>query len=221
MQSSRDFPGGQDASGPETSGWIPGSRLLGSCGVALLVSVAVLVVALERGLPLLGGAALYLLLAIESDLRIRRIPNWLNLSAFVVFLGLAGATAGAAGLILAALGALGGFLLGFPLFALGALGAGDAKGLIVLGAALGLPALPALCFWIFLSGAVFSIALLAKGGELAAFLSRWGETLHHLLVFRRWVHTPAPVGTVAASGIPFAICMGVGCGAQALWGLPW
>jgi len=93
-------------------------------------------------------------LAAIIDVRSRRIPNWLSLSAFVAGLVLH-AAGGRAGLITALFGSGLALLIYVPLFAVQALGAGDVKLMAALGAILG----PAAWFWVFLATCLVGGAL--------------------------------------------------------------
>jgi prepilin peptidase CpaA len=78
-----------------------------------------------------------LAVAVVTDLRAHRIPNWLSLFGFAAGLGLQTWFGGAGGILQAALGA-GVGLLGFmPLYVLRAMGAGDVKLLMAIGSILG------------------------------------------------------------------------------------
>jgi prepilin peptidase CpaA len=105
----------------------------------------------------------------------------------------------------------------FLLYSVGVLGAGDAKGIAVLGALYGPLAVPGLYMWMILSGGVLSITLLVAKGELRSFLGRWAEMVKALLFSGRFVHTRPEAGSAAAGGIPFAVCMALGSIAQPLW----
>src|SRR5947209_11249935 len=83
----------------------------------------------------MAGVAAY------TDLRSRRIPNWLTLSAAVIGLGLNLALGGAAGGLTAVLGLGLGLAMLLPFYLLRAVGAGDVKLLAALGALLGPTAL--------------------------------------------------------------------------------
>ncbi len=78
-----------------------------------------------------------LLLATCVDILSRRIPNRLLIPALAVALILGAATAGLAGVVMAASGLGVGLALLLPFYALGAMGAGDVKLLGVAGAFLG------------------------------------------------------------------------------------
>ncbi|MGH9582928.1 MAG: A24 family peptidase [Bryobacteraceae bacterium] len=81
-------------------------------------------------LVLAAAAGLY-------DLRFRRIPNWLNLSGAVLGIGLNVLLAGRYGAVESLLGILCAFAVYTPLFLLRAMGAGDVKLMIAVGAIAG------------------------------------------------------------------------------------
>jgi prepilin peptidase CpaA len=72
-----------------------------------------------------------------SDLRSRRIPNWLVLAGLLLGIGLNTFLYGTAGLWIALKGAGLALAIYFPLFALRAMGAGDAKLMVAVGAIVG------------------------------------------------------------------------------------
>jgi prepilin peptidase CpaA len=172
-------------------------------------------------LPVFGWAAAFLFFAVASDVRFHRIPNWLTLPALLAALlasPWAGATSGP-------IEALAGSALGFALlvgpYALGGMGAGDVKALMVLGAWLGPEAVFGAAAWAVIAGGVFGLVMLALRGELALYLNRWGRMLLPMLSFRRISYEPPAVGSIAAGGIPFAAAIAVGLAAQWYGGSPW
>lgn len=171
--------------------------------------------------PTFAWVAAFLFMAVESDVRSLRIPNWLNLAGLAVAFAHAGVLSGWAGIGSAALGAGAALAVLFPAFAIRALGAGDVKALMVLGAALGAAALPALLWWSVLSGGAMGLCLIvARGGGLD-IARRWGTSLRTLFFTRQWVYLPPAAGSAAATGLPFAFAIGLGTAAQQLWGAPW
>src|SRR5258708_19564438 len=112
--------------------------------------------------PLLASG---LAVAVVTDVRTRRIPNWLTGSLAVAGLGLAFAggplTPGQA-----ALGLVAGLLLMMPSHLIGATGAGDVKLMAAIGALLG----PGLVLRAFLftavAGGVLAVAVAARRGRL-------------------------------------------------------
>jgi prepilin peptidase CpaA len=100
------------------------------------------------------------------DLKYRRVPNWLVLAGLVLGMGLNTALFGLPGLWLALKGMGLGLLIYFPLYALRAMGAGDAKLMAAVGSIVG----PANWFVIFLItgilGGVVAIVTLVSRSRL-------------------------------------------------------
>ncbi|HET6303961.1 MAG TPA: A24 family peptidase, partial [Myxococcota bacterium] len=118
-----------------------------SLGVALLVAAGFFSTAEEGPLPALTWAAAFLFLAVESDVRRLRIPNWLTFPAFFGALAIGFASAGPAGLGRATAGGAVAFGVLLVPYALGWLGAGDVKAAMVLGALFGREAFLPMFFW--------------------------------------------------------------------------
>ena len=195
----------------------PQMSSLHSVLIASLIFAGLLAAAYWVRLPSLAGAAFYLFFAVQCDLRTSRIPNWLNASGLLAALMLALSLGGGVALAAAILGAILALVPAFLLYSVGVLGAGDAKGIAVLGALYGPLEVPGLYMWMILSGGVLSIILLVAKGELRSFLGRWVEMVKALLFSGRLVHMRPEAGSAAAGGIPFAVCMAVGSIAQPLW----
>lgn len=116
-------------------------------------------------LPL--GAAVAL--AAHSDLRKRRVPNWLTLSLAAT--GVLAAAVRPDLSVSQSLAGLGiGLLIPFVLFALGMLGAGDAKLLAAIGAWMGPQGVLWVLLFTALAGAALSLGLAAWQGRLRVLL---------------------------------------------------
>src|SRR5260221_8538834 len=87
-------------------------------------------------MPIRVTLSLVVLIAAVTDLRSRRIPNWLTLPALPI--GIMAQALYGDGLWQGLLGALGGFVALFALFAVGAGGAGDVKLFTVVGSFVGI-----------------------------------------------------------------------------------
>lgn len=191
-----------------------------SLGVALLVTAGFLSTAEEGPLPALAWAAAFLFLAVESDVRRLRIPNWLTFPGFFGALALGFASAGPAGLGRATAGAAVAFGVLLVPYALGWLGAGDVKAAMVLGALFGREAFLPMFFWMVLVGGCLAIALVVAKGGLRDLLQRWLESAKHTVLLRRPTYFgPAP-GSPAAAGLPFALAMGLGATVYQILGAP-
>jgi prepilin peptidase CpaA len=110
------------------------------------------------------------LVAGASDIRSRRIPNWLTLAGICAGLALHTATAGFAGFKLSAAGMLLGFGAYLALYCLRAMGAGDVKLMAAVGAIVG----PAGWISVFVATAI-AAGLLSLG--LVIIKRRLRETL--------------------------------------------
>ncbi len=118
------------------------------------------------------------------DLRARRIPNWLVLAGLsaalagrFAMLGVDGLWAGVNGFGLA-------LAIYFPLFALRAMGAGDAKLMAALGAALGAANWLVLFFVTAFAGAAVAIVVVLAKGRLGQTLRNVGFILGELARLR-------------------------------------
>jgi prepilin peptidase CpaA len=190
-------------------------------GAAAIVAGVGLLLAGE-GMPPLHrmGTAAFLSLVVFEDVRRMRIPNALTFPALLLALAAAAVSGGAVALAGAALAASAALVLGIGPYALGWLGAGDVKALVVLGALVGMTALLPLLFSVIIAGGVMALAHLALRGELAGLLTRWWLSLQTTLVTRRLCYfSPAP-GSAAAAGLPFGVAMACGAIAFSLWGAP-
>lgn len=109
------------------------------------------------------GAGVLALIAVAAcyfDVAQRRLPNWLCLAAFLAGLAFTGLTGGPIDLGLAALHAVAALLVGMALFALGAIGGGDAKFYAALAAWFPLALAPVLLLSVSLCGLVLVVVWL-------------------------------------------------------------
>ena len=171
-------------------------------------------------LPILGWAAAFLFLAVERDVHCQRIPNWLTFPTCAAALVYGAWSGGADGALSALLGAGAGFaLLALP-YALGALGAGDVKAAMALGALFG----PSDAFHIVLLaigfGGAFALLRLALAGGLPELGQRWLASLATSLATRRLFYLPPAPDAAAARGIPFAVAIALAVAAHQLLEIP-
>lgn len=111
----------------------------------------------------LGAGVLALIAAVACylDITQRRLPNWLCGGAFLAGLVFTGLTGGPIDLGLAALHAVAALLVGMALYALGAIGAGDAKFYAALAAWFSLWLAPVLLLSVSLCGLVLVVVWFA------------------------------------------------------------
>lgn len=189
--------------------------------VAALVVAGFVFSSSQTPLPALPWAAAFLFFAIQQDVRSLRIPNWLTLPALALALALGGVTGGLAGFGTALAGAGLALAILFVPFACNALGAGDVKAGMVLGALWGVEAFLPAFWWMVVAGGVLALVLVAASGGLPDLLSRWARSAKYSLYLRKIVYFQPGEQTAAAGGLPFAVAMGLGGVAQQLWGTPW
>jgi prepilin peptidase CpaA len=139
------------------------------------------------------------LIACVFDVRTRRIPNALTLSAAVAGLSFHIMTSGLAGAQTAAGGWLVGLLILLPYFVLGGMGGGDVKLVAALGAWLG----PRETFWLAIyaglaGGVIGVIVIVARGYAKQAIANV-------LSIFNHWFYVgiqPVPGMTLESSASP-------------------
>jgi prepilin peptidase CpaA len=192
-------------------------------GVAIGLGLFLVGAGLMSSMPLsvFGWAAAFLFFAVASDVRSHRIPNWLTIPALLAALLVSPWVGATSGPLEAAAGAGLGFALLVGPYALGGMGAGDVKALMVLGAWLGPEAVLGAAAWAVIAGGVFGLIMLAMRGEFVSYARRWGRILLSTLNLRRISYEPPAAGSIAAGGIPFAAAIAVGLAAQWYGGSPW
>jgi prepilin peptidase CpaA len=186
-----------------------------SVGLGLLASSAVVASGLvgSRPLPVVGWAAALAFLIVESDVRCRRIANRVTFPALALALAYGFAAHGATGLSDALLGAAAAFGLLLVPYAVGALGAGDVKAAMALGALVGVSTTATALAFALAFGGVIALATVAPSGQAREVLQRWWVSLATSIATRRWVFLAPPAGSAADRGIPFAVALGFGVAA--------
>lgn len=149
--------------------------------------------------------AAVLVTAVCTDVRLRRIPNWLTVSAAAVGLIL---SVFAGGLGSSLKGLLIGFAAGYILWMLGTFRAGDAKLFAALGALMGLEWLIRCAAWSFVGGAVLGIGLLLVKGQLISRAKRVLVYFKNLVLGRSFVPYQPEAGTERE--FPFAVAIALG-----------
>src|SRR5438067_1827400 len=135
-------------------------------------------------LPIRVTLSLVVLIAAASDLRSRRIPNWLTFAALPI--GLAAQTVYGDGFWDGLLGACGGFAALFGLFAIGASGAGDVKLFAVVGSFVGIRNLLFVFILVSVIGGLAAIGVACRAGALTRTLRNAGAILG-ALARGRWM----------------------------------
>ncbi len=172
-------------------------------------------------LPIFGWAVAFLFLAVASDVRNERIPNALTLPSLIIAIFLSAKVGSTGGLLESSLGAALGFALLIGPYAIGGLGAGDVKALMVLGAWLGPQELLGATVWAVLIGGALGLVLLAARHELADYMWRWVGIFGVSLASRSLHYKKPAEGSAAAGGLPFAPAIALGLACQWYGGAPW
>src|SRR5262249_2337830 len=119
-------------------------------------------------LPIRVTLSLVVWIAAFTDLRSRRIPNWLTLPALPI--GILAQALYGDGAWQGLLGALGGFVALFALFGVGAGGAGDVKLFTVVGSFVGIRNLVVVFVLVALIGGIAALAVSLRPGTLTRAL---------------------------------------------------
>jgi prepilin peptidase CpaA len=134
--------------------------------------------------PILAGALLLSLVAGWTDLRNRRIPNWLTVPGLLIGIAANTVLSGWSGLKTSLLGAAVGLALLLPFVLLRSLGAGDWKLAGALGAFAGPGVLiDLLLASVFVAG-LMAVALVIYKGRIRQTLRNIGHILISLVTFR-------------------------------------
>ncbi|MCS7315304.1 MAG: A24 family peptidase [Bryobacterales bacterium] len=168
-------------------------------------------------LPLLLKLVLALLVVTAGvyDVLWRRIPNWLVLPGFLLGLGL-NALLGAdyaPGLKQAGLGAALAFLIYFPLYLLGGMGAGDVKLMTAIGAIVGWKNWLIIFIFSGILGGVIALAIVLSKGRLRQTFWNLGFILWEIAHLRSPRRASAEFDVSSGKGMtmPHGAVVALGC----------
>lgn len=153
-----------------------------------------------------------LVIAVVTDIRSHRVPNWLTLPAIIAGVGLNLISGGASGLLLS----IGGLVLGMGLFIIfymtGGMGAGDVKLMGAVGAMLGpqMVLMAALCTAI--AGGIYALAIIMLHPRAKAQRTAIAEIFKNLVFFKTF-HYNKPKEEPAAPKLCYAVAIAVGTAA--------
>ena len=153
--------------------------------------------------------AMIMVLSAATDLRTRRIPNGLTVAGAAAAPVLWGLLEGPTAVLASILGGGFGLAVGVPLFALGALGGGDAKLLMVTGAFLGPTRLMIALIATGIAGGVLALVVAFAMGQLLATLARSGRLALRLVTLGR-KGTGRNLESPGAITIPYGVAIAVG-----------
>lgn len=128
----------------------------------------------------MNGMALFIVIiivlgiAVYYDLRFRRIPNWLTMSALVAGVGYHTIAGGFAGAGVSLLGMAAGFGCFFLFYIFGGMGAGDVKLMAAIGSLLGPRDVLFAAAFTAIAGGVYAVILIFAGKKNRKALARYG-----------------------------------------------
>ena len=160
------------------------------------------------------------LIAAAYDWKYRRIPNWLTLAGVTAGLAVNTYMGGISGLWLAVSGAAFALLIYLPLYALRAMGAGDAKLMAAVGALMGPFTWWAIFIYTMLIGGVIAVGVIVVRGRFRRTLQNLGTILASLVRARRpWIENPElDVRDRRSMRLPHAVTIAAGTVAYLLFG---
>jgi prepilin peptidase CpaA len=154
-----------------------------------------------------------------SDLASRRIPNFLIVTGLIAALGAQTLLPDGSGWMTWLLGALTGFVLFLPLYALRGMGAGDVKLMAAVGAFVGASVTVKIALATFVIGGVWALAvILFKGKWRDAWLNM--RTLLQPVLMRAAKIPAETVGMPMASvgRLPYGVAIALGTLTVVFWG---
>jgi prepilin peptidase CpaA len=170
----------------------------------------------------LAHTLMFALLAAATaiDLRSRRIPNLISLGGLLLALILAATGLGATTIGPALIGMGIGFGLLLPLYAKGAMGAGDVKLMAAVGAFLGGPALAlGAVAGTFIAGAVLALLYMVLRNGAGATARRYADDIRIGVAGGGWKGLTQPKDAQAPQRFPYATAIASGA-LSALWFAP-
>jgi prepilin peptidase CpaA len=133
-----------------------------------------------------------LIVAVVSDIRGRKIPNWLTYSSMIVGLIYHTSTKGLAGLLFSIEGVFLGMGLLIIFYLMGGMGAGDAKLMGAVGGLLGPKGVFMAFLFTAIMGGIYALLLLTIHGFLKETAKRYGRIVKTFLFTHQFIPIPSP-----------------------------
>lgn len=150
-----------------------------------------------------------LVIAVFSDLLVRRIPNAVTFCMVIVALVLHTWFGHWQGLMFSLTGLFAGLLCFLPLYAFAAMGAGDVKLVTAVGAVVGAKVVFMAALMTIIAGGVLALAYVTARGGLPAMVRRYFLMFRLLLVGQPEYISPAQG---EAAGLRFPYALAIACG---------
>ncbi len=155
--------------------------------------------------------AIILLIAVITDIRVRRIPNWLNFSGMLSAIAFHGYVRGWEGVAFSVEGMLLGIGLLIVFYLAGGMGAGDVKLLGAVGAWLGPIGVFTAFLCIALVGGAYSVISLYRSGSGRDTILRYVSIFKHFLWTGRFSYVP-PSQSEKIPDLHYGIAIALGTG---------
>ena len=150
-----------------------------------------------------------LLIATYSDIKNRRIPNWLVVTGLFSSLGI-NLFFGGPGIMTWCLGCVMGFILFFPLYAVRAMGAGDVKLMAAIGSFVGPLFVTGVAVATLIAGGMLALIFAALHGNLIRTLSNVRATLMLTLIRVTLGETQLASMPTSTGTMPYAVAISAG-----------
>ncbi len=149
--------------------------------------------------------------ATVTDVRTRRVPNWLTFPTMVLALAVA-SSRGIAPFICAFALILVAIACGVVLHGIGLLGGGDVKLLIGICALVGLPNCAALLLYTALAGGVLALCVSLCNGRVIAVCKRVAHSFSVMVMTKSIRAGREAIGVTGGERLPYAIAIAAGFG---------
>jgi len=150
-------------------------------------------------------------LATITDVRTRRVPNWLTFPTIVLALAVAG-TRGVGSLFYALALILVALACGVVLHGIGLLGGGDVKLLMGISVLVGLPNCLPLLLYTALAGGVLALCVSVCSGRLVDVCKRVAHSFSVMVLTKSVSAGRDSIGVTSGERLPYAIAIAAGFG---------
>lgn len=188
---------------------VPPRDVFTPCHMYLVLSTQASMTAPSLIVP--ATATVLALTAAWIDVRTRRIPNWLTLTAVVLGLGMHAVLSGPGDAAKALLAALIAGVVFFLFHVAGGMGAGDVKLIAGMAACYGLSSMPYLLLFTSLAGGVMALAMAARHGRLRQTVGNMGTLAAHHTRSGLVPHDELHLGNRSTLRLPYAVAIAAGC----------
>jgi prepilin peptidase CpaA len=167
--------------------------------------------------PLAFTVIILVMAAGVIDFITHRISNLLTVGGFLIALSLQLSFYGWDGLTNGLVGFFVAFIIYFPLYVLGWMGAGDVKLMAAVGGFIGWPDTLLVVGLSTAAGSITAIAILIVRGGFVEYISRYGSMLHCLLSTGQFAYVAPKEGSAAMTRFPYAFAITLGTLATLAW----